>query len=305
MYQVTIPTRGYRKTNQSKGTIMKKITDLFHLCLLVFSLTLSISQLSNAQELSAATDGQRPADATPQTQEYVGPIQLFDNFYYVGTTFVSAYLLVTDEGLILFDSLYNEFTAQLLQSVEEIGFDPEDIKYVLVTHGHNDHAGGSEEVREASGARIGMSVADWAMLDQEIDLVFEDGDSLVLGNTTIEFFITPGHTPGVLSMRFPVRDGDDAHQAFLFGGHNVTSRVAENFEWFIDSVQRLQRDLPSSIAVNLTSHPWGSLIFQRAEMLNRRQPGQPHPFVEQEDFDDFLDERLANARQRLAALPSP
>ena len=284
---------------------MSKITGLFHLCLLALSLTLSLSQLSHAQELSAATDGQRPAGAMPQTQEYVGPIQLFDNFYYVGTTFVSAYLLVTDEGLILFDSLYNEFTAQLLQSVEELGFDSEDIKYVLVTHGHNDHAGGSEEIREVSGARIGMSVADWAMLDQEVDLVFEDGDSLKLGDTTIEFYITPGHTLGVLSMQFPVRDGDEDHQAFLFGGHNVTSRAAENFEWFIESVQRLQRDLPTDIAVNLTSHPWGSLIFQRAEMLTRRQSGQPHPFVNQEDFVAFLNERLENSRQRLAALPNP
>jgi metallo-beta-lactamase class B len=293
--------------NQPKGSTMRKITGLFHLCLLVLSLTLSLSlsQLSHAQKLSAATDGQRPAEATPQTQEYAGPVQLFDNFYYVGTTFVSAYLLVTDEGLILFDSLYNEFTAQLLQSVQELGFEPGDIKYVLITHGHNDHAGGSEEVRDVSGARIAMSSADWAMLDQEVDLVFEDGDSLTLGDTTIKFYLTPGHTPGVLSMQFPVRDGDEAHEAFLFGGHNVTSRVAENFEWFIGSVQRLQRDLPSDIEVNLTSHPWGALIFQRAEMLIQRQPGQPHPFVDKEDFVAFLNERLESTRQRLAALPTP
>ncbi len=102
-------------------------------------------------------------------------------------------------------------------------------------------------------------------------------------------------------MQFTVRDGTTNHEAFLFGGHNVTSNNADDFKSMIDSVQRLQASL-SGIEVNLTSHPWAALIFQRAELLANREAGEPHPFVEGVDFNAFLAERLQNSQQRLAEI---
>lgn len=261
--------------------------------------SLGCSGFGAAQTLSAARDGQRPPDADPATQTYAGPLKLFDNLYYVGTTYVSAYLLVTNDGLILIDSLYRDFTAQALASLRDIGLDPADIRYVLITHGHQDHAGGVEEIRKTSGARVGMTAADWQLAGAVPDLTFADGDQLTLGATTIRFFVTPGHTPGVLSMQFAVRDGADTHQAFLLGGHNITSNAAADFSAFIATLERLQ-DTLDDIAVNLTSHPWAALIFERAALLDARTPGQMHPLVDNADFRAFLDERLTDARQRLA-----
>ena len=266
-----------------------------YFCLLA---ALFLPMQAQSQRLSAATMGQRPADANPQTQTFAGPVQLFDNLYYMGTTFVSAYLLVTSDGLIMIDSLYNEFTGQALDAIEDLGLDPADIRYVLVTHGHTDHTGGAIAIKERSGAPIAMSAEDWAISGMEADLIYADGDTLTLGDTTIDFYVTPGHTPGVLSMAFTVRDGANTHKAFLFGGHNVTTNSAENFEWLMESVERLQAAL-TDIEVNLTSHPWAALIFQRAELLANRQPGQPHPFVDGEDFRAFLAERLESSRTGL------
>jgi hypothetical protein len=102
-------------------------------------------------------------------------------------------------------------------------------------------------------------------------------------------------------MQFSVRDGAASHEAFLFGGHNVTSNNAEDFAAMITSVQKLQNSL-SGIEVNLTSHPWAALIFQRAELLKMRKTGEPHPFVDGADFTAFLDERLKSSRESLAKL---
>jgi len=255
----------------------------------------------NAQDLSAARDGQRPASADPQTQHFAGPLKLFDNLYYLGTNYVSAWLLVTSDGLILIDSLYREFTAEALQAVTELGYDPRDVRYLLVTHGHSDHAGGIAEVKTATGARVGMSAADWELAGLTPEMVVNDGDILALGDTAIRFWITPGHTAGVLSMQFTVRDAGNSHEAFLFGGHNVTRESAEAFSQFIGSVTRLQNELPE-IEVNLTSHPWAALIFQRADLLKQRAPGAPHPFVDGSDFRAFLEERLQDASRRSTVL---
>ncbi len=257
-----------------------------------------------AQRPSAATDGQRPATADPATQRLSVPIRIFDDLYYVGTNFVSAYIVETSDGLVLIDSLYQGFTREMLEALDSIALDPREIRYVFISHGHTDHFGGALDIQELSGARVGATAADWESIEASgsaptRDMVLADGDTLSVGATEFRFHVTPGHTPGVLSIEFPVHDGDQTHKAFFFGGHNVTANQPEAFEQFIASVERLQATL-SDVDVNLTSHPWASLIFQRAEALAARAPGAPHPFVWPEDFEAFLDERLSSTRERLA-----
>jgi metallo-beta-lactamase class B len=263
------------------------------LCLLVWQL--------QAQPLSAATDGQRPANANPATQQFAGPLKIFDNLYYVGTTFVSAWLLVTSDGLILIDTLYEDHTGKAIEAIRALGYDPRAIRYVLITHGHQDHAGGLTEVLQVASPQVVISAADTALSGHLPDIMPGDGDTLTLGDTTVRFYLTPGHTPGVLSMQFTVRDGPNAHEAFLFGGHNVTSNSADALRAFIASVQRI-RTLVSGMEVNLTSHPWAALVFQRTGLLEERRANAAHPFVDGADLVAFIDERLANAEQRLAAI---
>ena len=280
-------------------TIYKRLNALLIVLLLCAALPSAAQE--GQHKLSAATDGQRPADANPETQQLAGPIKLFDNLYYVGTNFVSAYLLVTSDGLIMIDSLYQGYTAPMLDSLRTLGFDPADIRYLILTHGHEDHTGGIDEVRAISRAKVAMSAEDWKLAGLMPELTYADGDELTLGDTHIRFYLTPGHTKGVLSMQFTVKDGADKHEAFLFGGHNVTSNKVEDFSAMIASVQKLLGSL-ANIEVNLTSHPWAALMFQRAELLKMRKPGEPHPFVDGPDFTAFLAERLENSQQRLAEI---
>jgi metallo-beta-lactamase class B len=240
----------------------------------------------------------------------VPPFKIFDNLYYVGIDWVSSYLITTDDGLILIDALYRNYPAHILQSVKELGFDPKQIKYILCTHGHFDHCEGADTLKKITNARVGMTETDWEMAEGKIkndyasvntrlkrDWVIHDGDSLKLGSTTIHFFVTPGHTLGVLSMSFPVRDGSNTYKAFMLGGVGLNFEGVKQTELYLRSIDRLMK--MKNIQVNISNHPDPGKIFQRARLLQSRKPGDPHPFVAPDDFQNWLKELKENAEKKL------
>ncbi len=245
----------------------------------------------------------------------VPPFKIFDNLYYVGIDWVSAYIIKTDDGLILIDALYRNYPAHILQSVKELGFDPKQIKYIICSHGHFDHCEGADTLKKVTGARIGMTETDWQIAEWKIkndyanvntrltrdarDLVISDGDSLQLGGTTIKFYITPGHTLGVLSMSFLVKDGSDTYKAFMLGGVGLNFEGVKQTEVYLQSMYRLLA--MKDIQVSITNHPDPGKIFQRARRLQTRKPGEAHPFVAPEDFHNWLKELRANAEKKLVA----
>ena len=245
----------------------------------------------------------------------VPPFQIFDNLYYVGLEAVSAYILETSDGLILIDSLYPDQADHIVAATREVGLNPDDIRYVIVTHAHIDHAGSAGVIQSRTGARVGMAEADWVLYERggyissrgvrrvfaplERDMVINDGDTIVLGDTTVNLYVTPGHTPGVTSLEFLVRDGGTRYTAFMLGGLglNTVNGVAAT-EQYIDSVGRVLA-MPG-LQVNLTNHPGGAQIFERHEQLRTRGEGDAHPYVDAEAFRTYLESLLTNAERKLA-----
>lgn len=269
---------------------MKKI---FSIVITIFSM-----QFSHAQYGSWDSSGTVP------------PFKIFDNLYYVGNDGVSAYLLVTDKGIVLIDALYGKYTSDIPRAVKQLGFDVKNIRYILCTHGHFDHCEGAEEIKKLSNARIGMTEPDWQMAEgsakadytsvhpnMKRDWVIRDGDSLVLGTTTLHFFETPGHTPGVLSMAFPVRDGNKTYKAFMFGGVGLNFEGVPRTEMYLKSVNRIL--VMKGIDVNISNHPGSGKIFERAKLLARRKPGELHPFIAPEQFQTWLAELKKGALKKL------
>lgn len=265
------------------------------ICLLVGSAF--IGSLT-AQELSAQDD---PA------QQRVAPFQVFDNLYYVGAKWVAAWVLETDQGLIVFDSLYGELTDIVIDGIRELGMDPNDIRYLVVTHAHYDHIGGARRMQQEFGAVVLMTEEDWQMTEepaiyQEYDkpirhLTVTDDGTLNLGRTGLRFFKTPGHTPGVLSTRFTVYDNGFPHTAFMFGGVGLNFSGVERTEMYIDSVKRLQ-SMPG-IEVNIPNHEGSGEVFERYELLKDRRDGEPHPFIDPERYSAWLDQLLVAAEDKL------
>jgi len=233
------------------------------------------------------------------------PFQIFDNLYFVGIGEVGSYVIETSEGLILLDTLHDNpgYLEYHLGNIREVGLDPMDIKYVIILQGHRDHYGGAPALQEVLDAQFGtaeedrnMMVADFGEYAPRIDFIIEEGDTLTLGDTTLNFEITPGHTPGTTSIRFSVFDNGTEHLAYLHGGPALRSDDPDVKQVFLDDLRRIKQipGIEVQIANHFDIHASGAPdLFGRAELLANRQPGERHPWVDREHFQRWLDELIA------------
>ena len=243
----------------------------------------------------------------------VPPIKVFDNLYYVGPGDVSVWLIPTTDGLILIDSAQEPLVDHVLDSIRKSGFDPRNIKYILLTHGHLDHFGGAGKIKAASGgtARVAALEEDWTLIEATYknpgrgnqdrgvaftrDMVLREGQTLTLGKTELKVYKMPGHTPGSASFAFTVFDNGRPHKALVFGGPGQRNGV-EGGTQFLESLRRLKREF-SDIEVPVHVHsylntyppPSGGTVFEPARLLAQRKPGQPHPFVDNKAWRAWLD----------------
>jgi metallo-beta-lactamase class B len=249
----------------------------------------------------------------------VAPFKVFDNLSYVGPGFVSVWLLQTTDGLILIDAAQDPYEDHILNGIRKLGFDPKNVKYILISHGHLDHFGGAAKLQAASGARVGMLAEDWDAMEQAArptanrptavpipkrDLILKEGDSLTLGNTMLKFYKHPGHTAGSLSAEFTVLDNGRPHKAFMFGGPGPRGGVA-GAEQFLESANRVAKLEGIQVAVPVHSwlndfhYPNGG-IFERAQKLAQRRPGDPHPFVDPASWNLWIKQVQEGAVKNLS-----
>src|SRR5712691_3448260 len=79
----------------------------------------------------------------------IPPIKVFDNLYYVGPGFVSVWLIPTTAGLILIDTAQEPYVDHVIDNIRKAGFDPKNVKYILLSHGHLDHFGAPRKSRRS------------------------------------------------------------------------------------------------------------------------------------------------------------
>lgn len=157
---------------------------------------------------------------------------------------VAVYLLDTGKGLILLDSGYFESVYMVVDRIHRLGFDPKDVKHILLTHWHGDHVNGASALQSLSGAKIWLSREDErihqlhpeglpGMVNPEytVDCLYDDGKPIELGRFSIRTRLCPGHTPGVTSFFFEDTD-DQTGETFrcaMHGGIGVYPMMTE--EW--------------------------------------------------------------------------
>jgi metallo-beta-lactamase class B len=149
------------------------------------------------------------------------PFKIFGNTYFVGTDGLSSILVVGDAGLILLDGGLEQSAAVIDANIRKLGFKTEDVKLIVNSHGHYDHAGGIAALQRASGATVaaspsgadalrrgenttddpqyGFGKADNGFPPVKNVKVIKDGERLTVGNIGITAVFMPGHTPGATS----------------------------------------------------------------------------------------------------------
>ena len=244
-----------------------------------------------------ARPGAKPAGPPPVSADPAQePMQVFDNLYFVGLKSVSAWVVKTSAGLVLIDSLDNTDEARTVieGGLRKLGLDPAQIKYVVITHGHGDHYGGAQYLVDKFHPRLIASEADWKVMADahtgpalnfspppKRDLTMGDGDKLTLGDTTLTLYLTPGHTPGTLSLIFPVTDKGRRHMAGLWGGTAFNfPRTGANFEVYSRSTEHFADvTRKAGVDVMLSNHATYDGSVEKMAALKTRAPGAPNPFV--------------------------
>lgn len=160
------------------------------------------------------------------------PYQVVPNVYYVGNKWVACYLLNTQKGLVLIDAGYRETLYLLFDSIRKVGFDPAQIKTLLISHGHFDHCGAAAQVQHHSGCELYFPEGDAFFLTERRDLIvyeervapfridhyYDYSQELDFGDMRIRPVQTPGHTPGCTSLLVSVDTGEETLLLGMHGG---------------------------------------------------------------------------------------
>ena len=225
------------------------------------------------------------ADAKPYPATW-----FFDNMAFIGDDSVSCFLVETSEGLILMDAMFpgEKYLDMIERGIRDLGCRCEDLKAVLITHGHDDHFGSADILRDRYGCKLYMSRTDDALgrsqpkkpygLRFEMDGYLEDGQDFTLGDTAVHCVLTPGHTQGCMSFIVPVYDEGRPHHLAIWGGTGVlpTSDKAA----YLDSVVKFDKVCDQyEVDCEISNHPFVDNSIQRLEVIRNIAEGVPNPFV--------------------------
>jgi metallo-beta-lactamase class B len=198
-----------------------------------FALRLALFAFLTAAVSLAAQDD--PAQLTP-----FPAFRIAGNLYYVGSQDLGSYLIATPQGLILINSSFEASVPLIEKSVESLGFHFNDIKILLISHAHNDHCAGSEQIIRLTGAKYDVMAGDVPVVESggkadfqygarksmhyppaHVDRILHDGSTVSLGGTVLTARLTGGHTKGTTTWTFDETEGGRILRVVIVGSPNV------------------------------------------------------------------------------------
>lgn len=189
--------------------------------------------------LPSVANSQATADYRAMNQP-VAPFHIIGNIYYVGASDVTSFLIVTPAGDILLDGGFVETAPQIEANIQKLGFKLTDVKFLLNSHAHFDHAGGFADLKKRTGAQlIAMEgdagvLADGGLTDfyfggkQQFppikpNRVIHDGDTVALGGVTLTAHSTPGHTRGCTAWTMTTEENGKTYRVVFVGSASILS----------------------------------------------------------------------------------
>src|SRR5262245_26240560 len=245
------------------------------------------------------------------------PFKIYGNTYYVGTHGLGSILITSSTGHVLIDGALPESVPQIVANIRSLGFRVEDIRLILNSHVHFDHAGGIGELQKLSGARVAASLWTSEVMkkgivprdDPQFGIImpitrvvrvttFKDGAVLQAGSVTVTAHLTAGHTPGGTSWTW--RSCENSRCVNLVYADSLTPVSAD---WFLFTRRKEYRhgvdDVDRSVTclsntpcdIVITTPPNASNLWPRLE----QRSSNPDALI-----DDAACHRLAdNSREQL------
>lgn len=252
-----------------------------------------------------ALTGPATAEVPAEWTKPVAPFHIIGNIYYVGTADLAAYLIHTDDGDILIDGTLKQNVPLIERNIATLGFRVSDIKILLNSHAHYDHAAGLAALKHDSGAVLYASAKDAPILESgridfgptasdpfppvKVDKIVKDDETIELGGTKLTVHLTPGHTPGCTSWTMPVSEDGAAHTAIFYCSTSVAGNPLVNNKAY----PQITSDYEASFAklktikadVFLAPH---AQFYHPQQKLALRKKGGPNPFVDPGELQRFV-----------------
>ncbi|WP_288693892.1 MBL fold metallo-hydrolase [uncultured Brachyspira sp.] len=221
------------------------------------------------------------------------PTKVFDNVYCIGSVSVVAWVIETSDGLILIDSMWDDRDAKLIEEgIKGFGLDPKDLKYIILSHGHGDHYGGANYLRNKYAAKVVLTKTDTDLMynlntgansprspKTKVDIYSKDKDVIKLGDTSITILETPGHTAGCSSFIFPVKYKGKEYTAVLWGGTGLP-KEKELLAKYKESAEYFKKEaLSKNALVSLTAHLFADNGYANLEKVANLKEGEANPFI--------------------------
>jgi metallo-beta-lactamase class B len=259
------------------------------------------------------------AQDPPAWTQPAAPFKIIDNTYYVGTAGLPTYLIATKQGLILLDVGLPQNAPLVEANIKKLGFKLSDVKFILNSHAHFDHAGGLAKLKADTGAWLTATEGDRYALEKgvypgsedrrdfnfppvKVDGVVPDGGQVKLGGVTVTAHLTPGHTEGCTTWTWPVKDKDGSqHTAIDFCSASVAanSLIPEQYPGIVADYKTTfakAKTLPGDVFL----FPHAEFIGVEAKKAKLGKPG-PNPFIDRAGYLDVVAKQEATFNKALAA----
>ena len=285
---------------------------------LLFGPLAALSCLPGFTEAATASiepDPPKACSSCDSWNEPQEPFQVFGNTYYVGTAGLSSILIVSKAGLILLDGALPQSAPLIADNIHKLGFRIEDVRLIVNSHTHYDHAGGIAALQRMSGAVVAASPASALALKKgaptEDDPQFAfgpahngfpaipevrvvaDGETLRVGDLGITARFTPGHTPGSTSWSWRSCEGKRCLEVVYADSLNAVSAPGFRFTGTKSLDSSIARVEAFSCDVLLSPHP--DFFGMEAKLQKRLQTPKENPFVDPQGCKAYA----AAAKQRL------
>jgi metallo-beta-lactamase class B len=229
-----------------------------------------IRWLACALILLCSCAAQQTASARQKWNEPFPPFRVIGNIYYVGPAGVTSFAIKTSKGIILLDGGLPETAPQILANLKTLGMDPKDVKILLNSQAHFDHAGGFAELKRVTGAKLYIAAGDKRLVQEggrndfgfgdsmlfpkaKVDHTIGPGEEIRLGDTVMIATIMPGHTKGCTTWSTRVKEGHAEYSvvwicSLSVPGYRLVSNpkypnIVEDYEHSIGIAKRMRADV--------------------------------------------------------------